>query len=238
MSAFKHFSFDLWLTLIRSNPLFKQQRTLYFHQHFNRGGKPLQEVEAVFRSVDLMCNAINERTGKNIDADEMYLMVIYQLNDGAWSLYDVDTENIYNTMQELLFQHMPVIYSAETVDVLATIKDNEEHTASILSNTGFIKGHTLRYVLAHLGIDKYFDMQYYSDEEGMSKPAPAFFKKMIDEVWTRRSLPPEHIIHIGDNANADIRGAAAAGIHGLHINTDDITIKKLLPYVTPNLLSA
>jgi putative hydrolase of the HAD superfamily len=73
---YQHYSFDLWLTLIKSNPYFKIERTKIFHRDFNPAGKSIDDVARAFRQVDLMCNAVNERTGKNIDADEMYLMVI------------------------------------------------------------------------------------------------------------------------------------------------------------------
>jgi putative hydrolase of the HAD superfamily len=237
MSQCKHFSFDLWLTLLRSNPLFKQQRAAYFHEHFNRLNKSLREVEDAFRSIDIMCNAINERTGKNIDADEMYLAVISQINNNTFPLRDVDTDVLYNRMQELLFEHMPVLYSEETREVLEAVRDNKEYTASILSNTGFIRGHTLRQVLKHLDIDNYFEFQLYSDEEGMSKPNPDFFRKMMSEVSVRRGLRPGDIIHIGDNPHADIQGAVAVGIHSMLINTGDTSITKLLPYVTPHALA-
>lgn len=68
MSSYRHYSFDLWLTLIRSNPAFKQKRTEYFHQNFNYSHKSIDEVALAFRQIDIMCNTINEKTGKNIDA--------------------------------------------------------------------------------------------------------------------------------------------------------------------------
>ena len=237
MSLFKHFSFDLWLTLIRSNPAFKQERAAYFHKHYNKLDKSLQEIEAAFRFVDVMTNAINERTGKNIDSDEMYLAVISHINENTFSLKDVDTETLYVKMQDLLFAHMPRLYSEETREVLELVKDDEQRTASILSNTGFIKGSTLRQVLVHLDIDKYFDFQFYSDEEGMSKPNTSFFLKMTNEVFARRGLSPKDIIHIGDNSRADIEGATSVGIHSLLINANENTISKLLPYVTGHILT-
>ncbi|RYD21052.1 MAG: HAD family hydrolase, partial [Spirochaetia bacterium] len=72
MKKYKHYSFDLWMTLIRSNPAFKLERTRFFYQHFNCKEKTLEEVGLVFRQIDVMCNAINEKTGGNIHAEEMY----------------------------------------------------------------------------------------------------------------------------------------------------------------------
>ena len=76
MQYYRHYSFDLWLTLIKSNPAFKTERTRIFFEDYNIAGKSIEEVAAAFRRVDLLGNAINERTGKNIDSDELYLMVI------------------------------------------------------------------------------------------------------------------------------------------------------------------
>ena len=63
MAFYKHYSFDLWLTLIKSNPRFKQERTSYFYEKFNTKNKSIEEVALIFRQVDLMVNAINEKTG-------------------------------------------------------------------------------------------------------------------------------------------------------------------------------
>lgn len=41
MQKFKHYSFDLWLTLIKSNPEFKLKRTIFFYDKFNRLKKSL-----------------------------------------------------------------------------------------------------------------------------------------------------------------------------------------------------
>ena len=77
MQFYKHYSFDLWLTLIKSNPNFKKERALFFHKNFNSKKKNIEEIEKIFRQVDIICNSINEKTGKNIDADEMYLYRFY-----------------------------------------------------------------------------------------------------------------------------------------------------------------
>lgn len=234
---YKHYSFDLWLTLIRSNPLFKQHRSIYFHQHYNWQQKPLAEVEAAFRQVDLMANAVNERTGKNIDSDELYLMVISIINDNKVSLADIDTDALYMHMEGLLMEHLPLVYCNRTPEVLATLKQDTNNTISILSNTGFTKGCTLRKVLQELDIARYFDFQLYSDEAGMSKPNPAFFRLMLEEVAARRQLTLAEIIHIGDNPRADIGGANAVGISSLLVNSNDTSIVKLITHDAQSVLT-
>ncbi|RYE23669.1 MAG: HAD family hydrolase [Sphingobacteriales bacterium] len=237
MVPYKHYSFDLWLTLIKSNPRFKKQRSIYFHQQFNSLSRPLEEVEHIFRQVDVMCNTINERTGKNIDADEMYLMVISQINRASFSLHDVDMNALYQTMEVLLLENAPLLYCDNTANVLSHLKDKSAGL-NILSNTGFIKGITLRKVLSMLGIIDHFDFQLYSDETGYSKPNKLFFDMMLQQANGLRNLTPTEIIHVGDNSHADIGGAKTIGIHSLLINSNNTFITKLLDHVPEEILTA
>jgi putative hydrolase of the HAD superfamily len=230
MPYYQHYSFDLWLTLIKSNPEFKIQRAKVFHRDFNASNKSIDEVTKVFRQVDLMCNAVNENTGKNIDSEEMYLMVINLINDNRLNIRDVDTCKLYLDMEALLFNYLPVLYSPVTIEVLDHLKNKSGGTFSLLSNTGFIKGVTLKKVLSKLKINEYFDFQLYSDEAGMSKPNPAFFELMLQNI-KRVNHPKQinlnNIIHVGDNPVTDIEGANAAGIKSMLINSSNQDITSL-----------
>jgi putative hydrolase of the HAD superfamily len=227
MLPYKHYSFDLWLTLIRSHPEFKKKRSMVFYEKFNHKAKTLPEVEHIFRQVDLMCNFTNERTGKNIDADEMYLMVISLLNDNDIDLHDIDVDAVLQDMEQLLFAYLPRIYCNKTADVLSHIKDGGA-TTNILSNTGFIKGATLRKVLQQIGLYDLIDLHFYSDEVGMSKPNPALYELMIDGVSTLHpQLSKADIIHVGDNPRADVAGALAVGINAMLVNSDQTSITSL-----------
>ena len=176
MHDYRHYSFDLWLTLIKSNPYFKTERAKTFHKEFNPANKSMDVVANAFRQVDIMCNAINEKTGKNIGSDEMYLMVISLINGNGLSFTAIDTAKLYDEMEDLVFRYLPILYTAETTGVLAHLKQKGNCTMSILSNTGFIKGTTLRNVLEQLEIGHYFDFQLYSDEAGLSKPKSCFIQ--------------------------------------------------------------
>lgn len=231
MNIYQHYSFDLWLTLIKSNPSFKQERTRFFYDHFNQHQKTLEEVGRIFRKVDLLCNAINEKTGGNIDAEEMYLMVISEINDYSNAFGNIDLAALYQEMDALVLKYLPVIYCSETVRTLRRIKESPDRTVSLLSNTAFIKGSTLRRVLQELELERYFDFQLYSDETGMSKPNQKMFRLMLDHVAAVRkdqALPLNNIIHIGDNKKADIDGAQVAGIRTLLVNSNNQCISSLL----------
>jgi putative hydrolase of the HAD superfamily len=132
-------------------------------------------------------------------------------------------------MELLLMEHLPVVYCGDTAGILQQLKENNR-TVSLLSNTGFIKGSTLRKVLKQLSLDTWIDYQFYSDEEGMSKPNSAFYQRMLDCIHHHHdnSIEPHHIIHIGDSPRADDAGARAMGIQSLLINSNELTIKSLL----------
>jgi putative hydrolase of the HAD superfamily len=229
MPVYHHYSFDLWLTLIRSNPAFKQQRVAYFYQHYNYAHKSIEEIAVAFRQVDVMINAINEKTGKNVDADEMYLMVLSIINNYQLPLREVNMVQIGKDMDALFFNYMPVIYCSQTKEVLNRLKQQDGCTLSLLSNTGFIRGGVLRQVLQQLELALYLSFQLYSDEVGLSKPNPKFFQLMLQEVEKcNKNALPAHIIHVGDNKNADIEGAMRAGLQSRLINSNNQCITCLL----------
>lgn len=225
MQVFRHYSFDLWLTLIRSNPAFKQQRALYFHQKYNYLQKSVQEVETIFRQVDLMCNSMNEKTGKNIDADEMYLMVISMINNYEPSFRQVDLAELEKDMEAMIFNYLPVLYSSLTIIHLERLIGPCYATLSLLSNTGFIRGAILRKIMVALDLDRLLSFQLYSDEERMSKPNPKFFQLMLDKIDRRNlNFGLDEIVHVGDNPIADVQGAEALGITAVLVNSNHLTL--------------
>lgn len=230
MAFYKHYSFDLWLTLIKSNPAYKQERVQYFFRNFNSRHKSIDEIAIIFRQVDLMVNAINEKAGKNVDADEMYLMIISMINDYDFNFGDVDLKILDQDMEQIVFNYMPQLYCDDCLATLAKIKESGNSSTNILSNTGFIKGKTLKKVIEHLGIGQYIDFQLYSDEVRMSKPNADFFQLMLDRIDRARhpELMLSDVIHVGDNPHADIRGAEAIGINSMLINSNKLSILNLL----------
>lgn len=230
MNNIKHFSFDLWYTLIRSNPLFKERRAHYFYTRFNTKNKSIEEIRAIFQRVDLLCNAINEKTGKNISAAEMYLMVIFQVNESADLFNDVDMNELYTDMENLVFQYMPEVFCDQTLETLDRIKSRQGVTLNILSNTAFIKGSTLKKVNTQLGISRYVDFEIYSDEVGLSKPNIELYDHLLKKISIARpgKIGLGEIVHVGDNYLADIAGAQKAGIKAFQINTTHHSIIHLL----------
>lgn len=203
-----HFSFDLWLTLIKSHPEFKTKRVELFSSFFNVD-KPIDEVAKNVKYYDDLCNTINEVTGGNIDTFEIYLMILGSLNVDVKLLNKEKLNEFYVKSEELFLEYKPVVIFENIHDFFDEIK-NQGKTINILSNTGFIKGTTMRKFLIHENLDQYIDFHIYSDEMNCSKPNPLIFQEVKNNIKDQ-DLPMSQILHIGDNPVADYKGARDFG---------------------------
>lgn len=74
----------------------------------------------------------------------------------------------------------------------------------------------LRVLLRRLELSDCFETLIISSEVGCCKPSRAIFERAARQL----ALPPASILHIGDSLELDVRGAAAAGFHALHLRRD------------------
>jgi len=203
-----HFSFDLWLTLIKSHPEFKTKRVELFSSFFDVD-KPIEDVAKTVKYYDDLCNTINEVTGGNIDTFEIYLMILGALNIDIKLLNKEKLNEFYLKSEALFLEYKPVIIFENIHDFFDDIK-NQGKTINILSNTGFIKGKTMRKFLIHENLDQYIDFHIYSDEINCSKPNPLIFQEVKNKIKDQ-DIPMHQILHIGDNPVADYKGAKDFG---------------------------
>lgn len=205
----QHFSFDLWLTLIKSHPEFKNKRNLLFKDFFEMDCS-IDKVTEVVRYYDLLCNTINEKTGSNIDTFEIYYLILKALDISIDQIGNYKLTQFYDETELLFMNFMPDLIDTKIQLLFQQIVEQEK-TISILSNTAFIKGVTLRKVLEHYGLNPYFSFQIFSDEVGFSKPNQAIFQLVYNEIEKTRSLNKKEVLHIGDNKIADYNGALNFG---------------------------
>lgn len=203
-----HFSFDLWLTLIKSHPEFKAKRVELFSSFFNVE-KPIGEVAKAVKYYDDLCNNINEVIGGNVDTFEIYLLILNSLNVDIKQLDQANLNEFYQKSEDLFLEYKPVVIFDELHNFFDEIK-NQGKTINILSNTGFIKGKTMRKFLMNENLDQYIDFHIYSDEIKCSKPNPLVFQEVKNQI-RNQELQMEQILHIGDNPIADYKGAKDFG---------------------------
>lgn len=105
--------------------------------------------------------------------------------------------------------HMGVLYDAVTVPahheaILTSLA--LDYQLAICSN--FTHAPTARMILSDAGFDAHLGPVVISEEIGIRKPRGEIF----EAVHTAMDLAPDEILHVGDNLEADVAGAAAAGM--------------------------
>ncbi len=232
MTPYRHYSFDVWQTLIRSNPSFRATRTAYFADRYNPNGYDLVEVERRMKEADIICTRINERVGKNIDALELILLMMERLGVDLETVTSAEVQETEVVVQNLFREHPPILTDTDLPEILQTLRQRGA-TLSLLSNTGLIRGGGLSEFFKSVGLGELLAFELYSDEVMLSKPNPAFFARLFQEARTlpeqqASPLQPSQILHVGDNPLADRDGAEAAGLRSLLIDPDRPDFRQLL----------
>jgi len=78
----------------------------------------------------------------------------------------------------------------------------------------------MRKFLIEEDLDQYIDFHIYSDELKVSKPNPLVFQE-VKNLIKNQNLEMNQILHIGDNAIADYKGAKDFGFNA-HLITHQI----------------
>jgi HAD superfamily hydrolase (TIGR01509 family) len=105
--------------------------------------------------------------------------------------------------------HMGMLREAITVpshheSILASLAI--DHRLAICSN--FSDADTARLILDEAGFSEHLSSIVISEETGIRKPRPEIFRAVVDAL----GVPPEQILHVGDDLDADVAGAAACGM--------------------------
>jgi putative hydrolase of the HAD superfamily len=103
----KHYSFDLWLTLIKSNPEFKARRDLMFYELCNPCDCSLEEVSGIIRKIDIHSNEISEITQIHIPCERMICDILYALGNTDVTYNTIMV--IKNRIQSLFIQFFSII---------------------------------------------------------------------------------------------------------------------------------
>ena len=68
--------------------------------------------------------------------------------------------------------------------------------------------------LARIGLDHHFRATITAREIGVAKPD----RRIFDAACARLGVPPEHVLHVGDDAALDVVGARDAGLRTAWLN--------------------
>jgi putative hydrolase of the HAD superfamily len=199
---YKALSFDLWNTLIVSNPLFKEERNAQWSNFWQISQDLLAPTLA---QLDKDLDKLAEKKGIQTNFQERVISLAECLGLPA------PTENevylLYQAQERLFLKHLPLLSEPDLPALLSAL-----HVKGVrlflVSNTGFIAGKTLQLAMEQLGIDVHWEARLFSDEIGFSKPDKRIFEPLTAET----GLLPTDILHIGDNFITDYYGARKTGI--------------------------
>lgn len=214
IDAYKHFSFDLWLTLIKSNPQFKINRNRLLRDFFSIDSS-IEKIGETVRYYDLLANRISESTGIHFDANHIYCLILDQFKI-TFNQSDKQLQEFQKEVDTLFFKYKPVLIDGHIKDLFKKIS-NQNKTISLLSNTAFITGESLRKLLMDYELSDHFMFQLYSDEIGISKPNHTVFDMVFNKVNDHLRITKSEVVHIGDNKFADYLGAKNYGFQAILI---------------------
>lgn len=214
-SLASHFSFDLWLTLIKSHPDFKPKRNIVFRDFFSIN-KSIEDITIVLRKYDVLANLICETTGIHFDGSHIYSLALNELGVNLEGVSNERFNDFEREVDSLFLKFKPMLLVPNIFEIFNDIKNNSK-TISITSNTAFIKGKILRKILDDYGLSEYILFQIYSDEVGFAKPHRGIFDLVFQRLIDFTEISKEKILHIGDNRIADYEGAINYGFKAILI---------------------
>ena len=211
-------TFDWWNTLAVTSPdqdrrlrALRMERLRPALARLPRGGAPAED--ALLTAYDRQTELLEDAWARGVDLNPPEQIATFLrfagLDGQAPALVHAAMEAFGGALLEIPPTLFPGI--AETLEWL----EREGYAVGLVSNTGRTWGRYLRTVQDRLGIGKYFDSRVFSDEVGIRKPDPRIFDVALSEM----RLPPDRVVHVGDDVTADIAGAKAHGMRAIWFNT-------------------
>ena len=210
-------TFDLWQTLLIDSQELGGAR---MNARIDGAARTLRQAEERFsrdhiveayRQCSLACQEIRAQE-RDLSFMEQVDTFIRHIDPGlSERLPEVVVKRIAAAYADSLFSAPPPPHP-QAVGVLRRVKEMG-HRVGLISNTGMTPGTTFRLYMEQIGLLKYFDVLTFSDEVGVSKPAQEIFLGTAREL----GLPPEQLVHVGDDIVNDQLGARRAGMKTIWI---------------------
>lgn len=205
----KAVSFDLWLTLIKSNPDARRGRVEAIARAFSV--EATDALDALANEVSREFDEASAETGVDYNCEDRLDRIADRI--GKPRLDPAARRGAADAIQAALLQHPPKLIEEDLPETLGVLAAKGVKLATV-SNTGYAEGATMRQNLEKLGLAQHLTASLFSDEMGCAKPSPEVFQKLCDCL----GCEPHEILHVGDSQKADVGGATASGMHALHFD--------------------
>ena len=213
-------TFDLWETLIidrgEFDSLRNNARINGMHEILSKLGLAIP-LDALRKAHDQSAGQLMEiwERAESRSVSEQIQMIIKAASGNKLDLPQDPTAitQLESAYVDPLFNYPPALNS-EAIGTLHAMR-GRVRKIGLISNTGRSPGEALRRLMSEHGILHYFDATIFSDEAGFRKPD----RRIFEAAMAQLGATPERTIHIGDDPNADIRGAKRSGMLAILFNS-------------------
>ncbi|WP_225743275.1 YjjG family noncanonical pyrimidine nucleotidase [Marinilactibacillus sp. Marseille-P9653] len=156
-------------------------------------------------------NAVNRDVWREIEAGGSPKEWLDTRFEKTYQKFNIKQDGVYleNTYRSFLDENFHLIEGAEV-----SLTHLKEQGYKLIAGTNG-QSSTQRKRLKGTGLDRVFDEVIISDEIGVAKPDPRFFKELFDQ---NAEITPENTVMIGDSLHSDIQGAINAGMTSIWFN--------------------
>ncbi|HWC24717.1 MAG TPA: HAD family hydrolase [Flexivirga sp.] len=201
-------SLDIWGTLLGSDPAFKPARNTLLRDAV-APDVPGDRFDAAMRQADRDVDDVCVRDGIDIGFGgriEATLLALDLPVDGVAGRLP----ELYAAQEALALAHPPRPLHVELPAAVSALP----LPVVLTSNTGMLPGELMRKLLALAGFGAVPGV--FSNELGVAKPHPRMFEAACDLLV----IPAADVLHVGDNPDADVAGAQAAGMTAVLVQPD------------------
>ena len=212
-------TFDWWFTMVRL-PLSQKEYTGWAKQTRIKGIKQVLaesgrdvSLERLSEAYDLFSKHLEDVWERMLDLSAIEQIAILLQHAGVRNISDPWLlSRLEEPFGRVLLDRPPLLNDG-VVECLRTLKDGG-YRIGLISNTGRTWGKYLREVQKQYGVFDFFEVLTFSDEVGIRKPHPAIFTRTLEKMHAS----PATTVHIGDDVNADVKGAKGVGMRAVWYN--------------------
>lgn len=212
-------TFDWWFTIVRLSMPGSEYRTWAKDTRVDgmldvlRDAGVNMDRDRLSTAYDRFSEHIEKVWERNADMNPEEQMAVLLQYAGLRKLED---DTLLRRLQEpfgrVLLDRPPLLNDG-IVECFETLK-SEGYRIGLISNTGRTWGRFLVDVQKMLGIHGFFEVLTFSDEVGLRKPHEGIFNLTLKKM----NASPETTVHIGDDVDADVKGARSVGMRAVWFN--------------------
>lgn len=196
-------SFDIWGTLLRTNAAYRRIQRELLYDALGYSGT-LADLRDALHVVYADLDRETERHGTQFGLVDRVTRL------AKWTDCMVPSEatlaELKSSLTDAQIQNMPRLTEDTLSQTFAHLREAGMEIA-VISNTNMTDGSVVHLALEHHGLAQFVDYEIYSDELGFAKPDPRIFGALAE----LSGATPDSIVHVGDNAVTDKRGAESFG---------------------------